>query len=154
MGQQTNKKGGSAFGSGFANYSMGTSQPEQKSGFGSFSMPGQSNQGFGSLNRPGLGQAASASFSAVELFKTSFAEVTQPQKDSKKKQLYSNAAASRMPDRQYLNTKRSSVFHKAFDSNAKVEKFVPPIFQKSEQDIRSLTELFATSFLSKHLDSE
>ena len=79
--------------------------------------------------------------------------MTKQQKDSKKKQLYSNASLSRVPDKQYLNTKRTSVFHKAFESKDKVEKFVPPIFQKSEQDIKALTELFATSFLTKHLDA-
>ena len=79
--------------------------------------------------------------------------MTQQQKDSKKKQLYSNASASRVPDKQYLNTKRTSVFHKAFESKEKAEKFVPPIFQKSEQEIKNLTALFATSFLSKHLDA-
>ena len=66
-------------------------------------------------------------FNPLELFKTSFAEVTK-EKETKRKQLYSNAQQSKMPDKQYLNTKRTSVFHKAFESKDNVENFEAPIF--------------------------
>ena len=48
---------------------------------------------------------------------------------------------------------KKTLFTKSTSSKEKAEKFVPPIFQKSEQDIKSLTALFEGSFLSKHLDA-
>ena len=112
-------------------------------------MAAQPNQGFGLKSK----FAPAPAFNPLELFKTSFTEVIK-EKEEKRKQLYTNAQQSRMPDREYLNTKRSSVFHKAFESKDNVKNFEAPIFQKSQSDITALTELFSESFLTKHLDNE
>ena len=35
-----------------------------------------------------------------------------------------------MPDKSYLNAKRGSVFHKAFDSKETIENFKSPVYEK------------------------
>ena len=57
-----------------------------------------------------------------------------------------------MPDKAYLDRKRQSVFHKAFESKDTVKNFKPPVYEKKQSDIDSLTEMFKTSFLTKGLE--
>ena len=58
-----------------------------------------------------------------------------------------------MPDKAYLNIKRTSVFHKAFESKDHMENWKAPIYEKTQEEIKSLTELFNTSFLTKNIDA-
>ena len=58
-----------------------------------------------------------------------------------------------MPDLAYLKTKRTSVFHRAFDSKDNIESFKPPVYEKTKEEVESLTELFKTSFLTKGIAS-
>ena len=58
-----------------------------------------------------------------------------------------------MPDMAYLKTKRTSVFHRAFDSKDNIESFKPPVYEKTQEEVDPLIELFKSSFLTKNIDS-
>jgi len=59
------------------------------------------------------------------------------------------------PNAAYLNTKRGSVFHRAFDSGGQaIKEFVPPVYPKPEESQTKLIELFTNSFLTKSIDSK
>ncbi len=64
-------------------------------------------------------------FKAVDQFRISLAEVT---KTNPKSRIFNQAAPGATPNADYLNKKRSSVFHKAFDSGAAIKEFVPPVY--------------------------
>ena len=62
----------------------------------------------------------------------------------------SHASPGAMPNADYLKNKRSSVFHKAFESSGSVVRdFVPPVYSKPEASMKNLVKLFTESFLTK-----
>ncbi len=118
-----------------------TNEPKPaSSAFGNFSIKGASH-----------GNDQQASFKPLEQFKLSLAEVSRSSKESK--WLYHNAPPNSVPDKDYLKAKRTSVFHRAFESKDNVENFKAPIYEKSHEDLDSLKELFKTSFLTKNIDA-
>ena len=53
----------------------------------------------------------------------------------------------------YLEKKRNSVFHKAFNSDSQqLKNFVPPVYVKSGSDETRLVKLYTSSFLTKNID--
>jgi hypothetical protein len=67
----------------------------------------------------------------VEQFRLSLAEVGKGKVNSR---IFNQAAPGATPNAEYLNRKRGSVFHKAFESGAQVAKdFVAPTYPKSEE---------------------
>ena len=56
-----------------------------------------------------------------------------------------------IPSKAYLNNKRSSVFHKAFESQ-QLQDFKAPEYPKSPEQTAQLEELYTHSFLTKTLD--
>ena len=127
-------------GQAFGGYLGGTQQTETPpSAFGSYSMQGKP-----------IPNEQSSPFKPVEQFRTSLSEVARSNMHNLR--LYQNAVPSAMPDMAYLKTKRTSVFHRAFESKD-IENFKPPIYEKTREEIESLTELFKTSFLTKNIDS-
>ena len=82
------------------------------------------------------------------------AEVSKIGGSAKQKRLFSNAPTdNKMPDRVYLDRKRGSVFHKAFDSKETVANFKAPVYEKKQSDIDELIAMLKTSFLTKGLDA-
>lgn len=69
--------------------------------------------------------------------------------------IFKNAASHSMaiPSKSYLNNKRSSVFHKAFESQ-QLHDFKAPEYPKSPEQTAQLEELYTHSFLTKTLDSK
>ena len=59
-----------------------------------------------------------------------------------------------MPDRSYLDRKRPSVFHRAFESGQDAEGFKAPVNAKEPADLVKLQSLFQSSFLTQTLDSK
>lgn len=60
----------------------------------------------------------------------SLAEVSRQKFSSR---IFNQADPAKAPDPSYLNRKRSSVFHKAFESREQVMKdFVPPVHAKPD----------------------
>lgn len=90
-------------------------------------------------------------FKAVDQFRASLAEVT---KTNPKSRIFNQAAPGAIPNADYLNRKRGSVFHKAFDSGAAIKDFVPPTYQKEPEAEKNLVALFTDSFLTKNIDSK
>ena len=44
------------------------------------------------------------------------------------------------------------MFHRAFQSTQEIHDFIAPYYEKPKKDIEALTELFRTTFLTKHID--
>ena len=88
-------------------------------------------------------------FKAVDYFRISLAEVT---KTNPKSRIFNQAAPGATPNAEYLNKKRSSVFHKAFDSGAAIKEFVPPVYPKPQPTEQKIVQLFTNSFLTKNID--
>lgn len=68
---------------------------------------------------------------------------------------YRNSVPNKnMPPVEYLKAKRSSVFHKAFDSGQQAAQYVAPIHPKNANETERLLKLFTVSFLTKNLDHQ
>lgn len=46
------------------------------------------------------------------------------------------------------------MFHRAFANDQDIKDFVPPVYPKSEDSLKSLEQLFSNSFLTKDLDQK
>lgn len=88
----------------------------------------------------------------MDYFRHSLAEVVKGKFNAR---IFNHAAPSTIPDQAYLKRKRSSVFHKAFESSGQVmREFVPPVHQKSQANQDRLVDLLKTSFLTKGMEEK
>ena len=90
-------------------------------------------------------------FKPVDQFRRSLNEVVRSKANSR---IFNQAAPGFAPDAEYLKNKRSSVFHRAFQSDQQIKDFVAPVYPKPDADLKSLVELFSTSFLTKNIDQQ
>ena len=68
--------------------------------------------------------------------------------------IFNQTAPGFAPDAEYLKSKRSSVFHRAFQDDAAIKDFVAPVYPKPQASLNSLVKLFTTSFLTKNIDQQ
>lgn len=67
--------------------------------------------------------------------------------------IYRNSVPNaNLPSMDYLQKKRSSVFHKAFETGQQAMSFVPPVHEKDPAETVRLQKLFASLFLTKGID--
>ena len=88
-------------------------------------------------------------FKPIEQFRLSLAEVAQGKLNSR---VFNQVAPGFTPNAEYLKSKRSSVFHRAFESSTAIKDFVPPVHPKSAEATAQLVKLFSSSFLTKQID--
>ena len=89
-------------------------------------------------------------FKPMDMFLKSLTEVSKFKGQSN---IFNTASASTQPDKAYLQRKRTSVFHKAFDKK-ELEDFKAPEYPKTEEQLSKLTSLFKESFLTKTLEEK
>jgi cAMP-dependent protein kinase regulator len=56
-----------------------------------------------------------------------------------------------VPSEKYLQTKRKSVFSRPYEQISQMEEFIPPVYEKSQDQIIKLIEILKNNFLTKNL---
>lgn len=56
-----------------------------------------------------------------------------------------------VPSEKYLKTKRKSVFSRPYEQLSQMEDFIPPVYEKSPEQIKKLIEILKNNFLTKNI---
>ena len=56
-----------------------------------------------------------------------------------------------VPSEKYLQTKRKSVFNRPYEQISQMDDFVPPVYEKSPEQIKKLIDILKNNFLTKNI---